>query len=96
MEMEFAKKLFEFSFVKSIYISKNYVSITKYDLKNWDEVTIELRNFIKNYLENNEKEMAKMLNADDDISGATGSMYRDAGSFIEKQMLRGLNRNRRK
>ena len=53
-EMEFAKKLFEFSYVKSIYISKNFVSITKYDLKNWDEVTPELRNFIKNYLEKNE------------------------------------------
>ena len=53
-EMEFAKKLFEFSYVKSIYISKNFVSITKYDLKNWDEVTLELRNFIKNYLEINE------------------------------------------
>ena len=53
-EMEFAKKLFEFSYVKSIYISKNFVSITKYDLKNWDEVTLELRNFIKYYLEKNE------------------------------------------
>ena len=53
-EMEFAKKLFEFSYVKSIYISKNFVSITKYDLKNWNEVTQELRNFIKNYLEINE------------------------------------------
>ena len=53
-EIEFAKKLFEFSYVKSIYISKNFVSITKYDLKNWDEVTLELRNFIKNYLEINE------------------------------------------
>ena len=53
-EMEFAKKLFEFSYVKSIYISKNFVSITKYDLKNWDEVTLELRNFIKNYLEINQ------------------------------------------
>jgi Fe-S cluster biogenesis protein NfuA len=53
-EMEFAKKLFEFSYVKSIYISKNFVSIKKYDLKNWDEVTLELRNFIKNYLETNE------------------------------------------
>ena len=53
-EVEFAKKLFEFSYVKSIYISKNFVSITKYDLKNWDEVTLELRNFIKNYLEINE------------------------------------------
>ena len=53
-EVEFVKKLFEFSYIKSIYISKNFVSITKYDLKNWDEVTLELRNFIKNYLEINE------------------------------------------
>ena len=52
-EMEFAKKLFEYPYVKSIYISKNFVSITKYDIKNWDEVTLELRNFIKNFLENN-------------------------------------------
>ena len=53
-EVEFVKKLFEFSYIKSIYISKNFVSITKYDLKNWDEITLELRNFIKNYLEINE------------------------------------------
>lgn len=70
-EMEFAKKLFEFSYVKSIYISKNFVSITKYDLKNWDEVTLELRNFIKNYLEKNEinfcskKAEIKEINLDD-------------------------------
>ena len=51
--MEFAKKLFEFSYIKSIYISKNFISITKYDIKNWDEVSLELRNFIKSYLENN-------------------------------------------
>ena len=43
----------EFSYIKSIYISKNFISITKYDVKNWDEVSLELRNFIKNYLENN-------------------------------------------
>tara|TARA_B100001564_G_C20632697_1_gene668062 strand:- start:280 stop:1149 length:870 start_codon:yes stop_codon:yes gene_type:complete len=51
--MELAKKLFEFSYVKSIYISKNFISITKYDVKNWDEISLELRNFIKIYLENN-------------------------------------------
>lgn len=58
-EMEFAQKLFEFAFVKSIYISKNFVSITKYDIKNWDEITLDLRNFIKNYLENNDINFSK-------------------------------------
>ena len=52
-EMELAKRLFEFSFVKSIYISKNFISITKYDVKDWDEISLELRDFIKIYLENN-------------------------------------------
>jgi Fe-S cluster biogenesis protein NfuA len=51
--MEFAKKLFEFSYVKNIFLSKNFVSITKYEVKNWDEIVHELRSFIKNYLENN-------------------------------------------
>ena len=72
-KMEFAKKLFEFAFVKSIYISKNFVSITKYDIKNWDEITMDLRNFIKNYLENNEinfsiKKVDVKKNNLDDIS----------------------------
>ena len=58
-EMEFAKKLFELPYVKSLYISKNFVSITKYDIKEWDEITNELRNFIKNYLENNEINFSK-------------------------------------
>ena len=53
-QMLFASKLFEFAYVKSVYVSKNFVSITKYDIKEWDEITNELRYFIKNYLENNE------------------------------------------
>jgi Fe-S cluster biogenesis protein NfuA len=52
--MDFAKKLFEFSYIKNIFLSKNFVSVTKYDVKSWDEIVLELRNFIKNYLENNE------------------------------------------
>ncbi|GGC95880.1 NifU family protein [Flavobacterium lutivivi] len=47
-----AKELFKFHFVKEIFITENYVSITKYDSISWDEITLELRNFIKQYLEN--------------------------------------------
>ena len=67
-QMEFAKKLFELPYVKSLYISKNFVSITKYDLKEWDEITTELRNFIKNYLENNEINFSKEKKEKKEIS----------------------------
>jgi Fe-S cluster biogenesis protein NfuA len=47
-----ATELFHFPFVKSIFIDENYVSITKYDIAEWQEITMELREFIKNYIEN--------------------------------------------
>lgn len=47
-----AKELFKFHYVKEIFIAENYVSITKYDSISWDEITLELRNFIKQYIEN--------------------------------------------
>ena len=47
-----AKELFKFPFVKEIFIDENYVSITKYEVNSWDEITIELRTFIKQFVEN--------------------------------------------
>ena len=47
-----AKELFKFPYVKEIFIDENYISVTKYDLNNWDEITLELRTFIKQYIEN--------------------------------------------
>ena len=50
-----AKVLFNFPYVKEIYIHENYVSITKYDMYEWSDITLELRTFIKEYLENGGK-----------------------------------------
>ncbi|HAT80726.1 MAG TPA: hypothetical protein DCS17_04830 [Flavobacterium sp.] len=47
-----AKELFKFPYVKEIFIDENYISVTKYEVSNWDEITLELRTFIKNYIEN--------------------------------------------
>jgi Fe-S cluster biogenesis protein NfuA len=47
-----AQELFKFHFVKEIFIAENYISITKYDSSSWDEITIELRTFIKQFIEN--------------------------------------------
>lgn len=47
-----AKELFKFPYVKEIFIDENYISVTKYEVNNWDEITLELRSFIKQYIEN--------------------------------------------
>jgi Fe-S cluster biogenesis protein NfuA len=47
-----AKELFKFPYVKELFIDENYISVTKYDINNWDEITLELRTFIKQYIEN--------------------------------------------
>ncbi|MCD8422942.1 NifU family protein [Tenacibaculum finnmarkense] len=46
-----AQELFGFSFVKEIFISENYVSITKYDMIEWNEVHQEIRSFIRTYIQ---------------------------------------------
>lgn len=52
----FATALFQFPFVKAVFIDKNYVSITKFDIVEWDAITLELREFMKSYIEDG-KEM---------------------------------------
>lgn len=47
-----AQELFKFPFVKEVFIDENYISITKYEITEWDEITLEIRTFIKEYLEN--------------------------------------------
>ncbi|VXC17434.1 conserved hypothetical protein [Flavobacterium sp. 9AF] len=47
-----AKELFQFPFIKEVFIDENYISITKYEIADWAEITMELRSFIKEYIEN--------------------------------------------
>ncbi len=47
-----ARALFQFPFVKEIFIDENYISVTKYDIADWNEITLEVRTFIKEFIEN--------------------------------------------
>ncbi|WET04539.1 NifU family protein [Flavobacterium sp. YJ01] len=47
-----AQELFKFPYVKEIFIDENYISVTKYEINDWSEITLELRTFIKQFIEN--------------------------------------------
>jgi len=38
-----------------VFIDENFISITKYDVSSWDEITLKIRKFIKEYLEGDNK-----------------------------------------
>ncbi|UUV21709.1 NifU family protein [Paenimyroides aestuarii] len=47
-----AIELFKLPYVKEVFIDENYVSVTKFDAYQWDEITLEVRSFIKQFIEN--------------------------------------------
>ena len=55
-----ATELFQFPFVKNVFMEKNFISITKFDIIEWEEITAQLREFIRSYIENGKP----IINAD--------------------------------
>ncbi|PIB27299.1 NifU family protein [Maribacter sp. 4G9] len=47
-----ATQLFQFPFVKQVFIDDNYVSVTKYEVAEWEDITLELRELIRNFIAN--------------------------------------------
>ena len=45
-----AEELFNLPFVKGVFIASNFVTITKTDNLSWDFITMELREFVRNWL----------------------------------------------
>jgi Fe-S cluster biogenesis protein NfuA len=45
-----AKKLFHLPYVKEVFFDENYVSISKYDVADWNEITYDIREMIRNFI----------------------------------------------
>lgn len=46
-----ATELFEMPFVRGVYISNNFVTVTKELNFNWEDIMLKLKDFIKNYVQ---------------------------------------------
>ena len=53
-----AQSLFDFPYVKGVYICNNFVTVTKEFNFSWEDIMLKLKEFIKNYI-SEEKEVIK-------------------------------------
>ncbi len=85
-----AKELFGFPFVKEVFISANYVSVAKYNIAEWQEITMELREFIRGYIEAGKTILDDAaLQEGGDVSGKTEKTVteRKPHTDIEKEII---------
>ncbi|MGW9685303.1 NifU family protein [Flagellimonas sp. 2504JD1-5] len=49
-DSQLARELFHFPFVKEVFFDENYVSVSKFDVAEWEDITMEVREFIRDFL----------------------------------------------
>lgn len=72
-----AAELYDFPYVKKVYIANNYVTVTKEFNYSWDDIMLKLKEFIKSYLE----ESKPIIN--DGFAEAVAEIERELGHSYE-------------
>ncbi|MEZ2415942.1 NifU family protein [Muriicola sp. E247] len=49
-DSELARALFHLPFVKEVFMDENYISVTKFEMADWNEITMELREMIRTHI----------------------------------------------
>ena len=48
-----ATELFHKPYVKEVFLDENFISITKYEIAQWDDIVQDLRQYLRDYIANN-------------------------------------------
>lgn len=75
-----AVRLYQLPYVKELYFDENYISVTKYDIADWNEISMELRELIRDFLADGNEVVSEAALASKSESTATqqaGSAFLD-------------------
>ena len=86
-DSELAKQLFMLPFVKEVFFDVNYVSINKYNVAEWDDITLELREKIRDFIADG-KEVVSAKSLQKQKTTAPEAQLEDANlDDISKQII---------
>ena len=86
-----AARLFNFPFITGIFISQNFITITKNEIIEWDDVVLELREYIQEFLNGDNSVFTTPISekSDDDDSVKTEGSYKpqEPSTELEKKIV---------
>lgn len=82
-----AKELFEFPFVKEVFLSDNYVSIQKTGDLDWFEINNSLRDFLKEYLQSGRRVVSENYVPTSTSDGTRQTEYTPTNDDVSKEII---------
>ena len=85
-----ATALFNFPFVTGVFIAANFVTVVKNDSIEWDDITMELRSFIQEFVMNNSSLVQKLPNYQEENKNSDEpANYEDSkpSSAVEEKII---------
>jgi len=86
-DVPLALELFEFPFVKEVFISNNYVSIQKIKEIDWHEINTALRDFIKEYLQSDRRVVGKNYKPKQLNTSNTKREFKPTNDAVSKEII---------
>ncbi len=90
-ESPLAQALFNFPFIKEVFISDNYISVMKYNVADWQEISMEIREFIRKFIEDGKDILSEtILQRNHGISNSTSEAIETSSteySEIENEII---------
>jgi len=85
-----AEMLFNFPFINDVFISGNFITLTKNNLAHWEDVMLEIREFLKDYLVTQKPILSTTLAATThatDIDATIASQHASPTTDVEKKII---------
>ncbi len=83
-----AMKLFGFPFVTGVFIQSNFITVMKSDMVSWQDVVMELREFIRDYLSQGGEvvtELSDAIRTPEQLAATT--VHAEAASELEEKII---------
>ena len=85
-KINIAQKLFMFPFVENVFLSNNFISITKNRSVEWEDIAMQLREFILDFINNNKIEILD-YSKDNSINLNKPKKIKQSNKRIDSQII---------
>ncbi len=86
-DSKLASQLFQLPFVKEVFIDENYVSVSKFDVAEWDDITMQLREMVRDFLTNGNEVVSENSIAYKNAETPKAKLNNDSLDETSKQII---------